>query len=190
MKRLVVNLCFTSLKLLSWYVTRIERLFFRPWNKDFRARCNSDLILQEAVPGLCFYTVLWQTQAQWAALLVQWAALWMQICTFAPAISRPVLFSPCLHPLCIQLVIQVWTSANTRSKKTYKHSISTTNPMWYHYRSLGEMKYIHTLWLLIEGFHPTIHIPIHTDQHGTLLHTWEYRNAQMPNFYLQFPEMF
>ena len=24
--------------------------------KDFRARRNSDLILQEAVPGLCFYT--------------------------------------------------------------------------------------------------------------------------------------
>ena len=28
-----------------------------PWNKDFRARCNFDLILlQEAAPCLCFYT--------------------------------------------------------------------------------------------------------------------------------------
>ena len=29
---------------------------FRPWNKDFQARHNSDLILQKVVPGLCFYT--------------------------------------------------------------------------------------------------------------------------------------
>ena len=26
----------------------------RPWNKDFRSWCNSDLILQKAVPGLYF----------------------------------------------------------------------------------------------------------------------------------------
>ena len=51
--------------------------------KDFRYSRNSDLILQNAVPGLCFYTQFCDKHGR-----VQWA-LRAQICAFATAISRP-----------------------------------------------------------------------------------------------------
>ena len=44
-------------KLWSLFQMAIQILLVsRPWSKDFRARRNSYLILQEVAPGLCFYT--------------------------------------------------------------------------------------------------------------------------------------